>query len=83
MTLQAANYLEIKGLFDLISEKVAKMIKGKSAEQVRELFNIENDITPEEETQIRMQNEIVLPGNGKSRKNLIRPQFQRRRRRRH
>ena len=29
------------------------MMKGKSKEEIRELFNIENDFTPEEEEQIR------------------------------
>jgi S-phase kinase-associated protein 1 len=32
------------------------MMKGKSIEEIRELFNIENDFTPEEEEQIREEN---------------------------
>ena len=32
------------------------MIKGKSPEEIRETFNIENDFTPEEEEEIRREN---------------------------
>ncbi|KAI8608971.1 Skp1 family, dimerization domain-containing protein [Chytriomyces sp. MP71] len=53
----AANYLDIKNLLDLGCKTVANMIKGKSVEEVRKLFNIVNDFTPEEEEQIRKENE--------------------------
>lgn len=33
------------------------MIKGKSPEEIRKTFNIQNDFTPEEEDQIRRENE--------------------------
>ncbi|KAJ4976034.1 hypothetical protein NE237_001140 [Protea cynaroides] len=52
----AANYLEIKGLLHLTVEKAANMIRGKTPEQIREIFNIKNDFTPEEEEQIRKEN---------------------------
>ncbi|TGO54482.1 hypothetical protein BOTNAR_0266g00170 [Botryotinia narcissicola] len=42
----AANYLDIKALLD-----------GKSPEEIRKTFNITNDFTPEEEEQIRRENE--------------------------
>ena len=45
----AANYLDIKQLLELSCAKVASMIKGKSVQEVRNLFNIQNDFTPEEE----------------------------------
>ena len=52
----AANYLDIKPLLELSWAKVATMIKGKSVVEVRKLFNIENDLTPEEEAQILEEN---------------------------
>ncbi|CCW68372.1 unnamed protein product [Phytomonas sp. Hart1] len=54
--IMAANFLNVKDLLDLTCAFVANMIRGKSAEQIRELFNIENDFTPEEEAKIREEN---------------------------
>lgn len=34
----------------------ANMIKGKTPEEIRKLFNIQNDFSPEEEAQIRKEN---------------------------
>jgi S-phase kinase-associated protein 1 len=53
----AANYLEVKGLLDLTCQKVADMIKGKTPEQIRQTFGIVNDFTPEEEEEIRKENQ--------------------------
>ncbi|KAK9126356.1 hypothetical protein Scep_015202 [Stephania cephalantha] len=53
----AANYLDIKGLLDLTCQAVADWMKGMSVEEVRELFNIENDFTPEEEEAVRKENQ--------------------------
>lgn len=36
------------------------MIKGKTPEEIRKTFNIENDFTSEEEEQIRKENEWVM-----------------------
>jgi len=33
-----------------------QMIKGKSPEEIRTMFHIENDFTPEEEAQVRDEN---------------------------
>ncbi|KAI5294321.1 hypothetical protein KEM52_004256 [Ascosphaera acerosa] len=53
----AANYMDIKALLDIGCKTVANMIKGKSPEEIRKTFNIQNDFTPEEEDQIRRENE--------------------------
>ncbi|KAI5820598.1 Skp1 family, dimerization domain-containing protein [Pyronema omphalodes] len=53
----AANYLDIKPLLDVGCKTVANMIKGKSPEEIRKTFNIQNDFTAEEEEQIRRENE--------------------------
>lgn len=53
----AANYLDIKPLLDLTCKTVANMIKGKTPEEIRKTFNIINDFTPEEEEQVRRENE--------------------------
>ncbi|URE41469.1 SKP1-like protein [Musa troglodytarum] len=55
--LQAANYLNIKSLLDLTCQTVADMIKGKTPEDIRKTFNIKNDFTPEEEEEIRRENQ--------------------------
>ncbi|XP_021859004.2 SKP1-like protein 1A [Spinacia oleracea] len=53
----AANYLDIKSLLDLTCQTVADMIKNKSPEEIREIFHIKNDYTPEEEAEVRKENQ--------------------------
>ncbi|KAL1542882.1 SKP1-like protein 1A [Salvia divinorum] len=53
----AANYLDIKSLLDLTCQAVADMIKGKTPEEIRKTFNIKNDFTPDEEEQVRKENQ--------------------------
>ncbi|KAL6601671.1 hypothetical protein ACP70R_005979 [Stipagrostis hirtigluma subsp. patula] len=53
----AANYLNIKALLDLTCQTVADMIKGKTPEEIRKTFNIKNDFTPEEEEEVRRENQ--------------------------
>lgn len=52
----AANSLNIPGLLELSGAKVASMIKGRTAEEIRSAFNVTYDFTPEEEAQIREEN---------------------------
>lgn len=53
----AANYLNIKSLLDYTCFTVANMIKGKTPEEIRKQFNIQNDFTPEEEEEVRRENQ--------------------------
>lgn len=53
----AANYLDIKPMLDTACKTVANMIKGKTPEEIRKTFNIKVDFTPEEEEQVRKENE--------------------------
>lgn len=46
--INAANYLDIKSLLDLACSKIASTMKGKSAEEIRTIFNLENDLTEDE-----------------------------------
>ena len=54
--VMAANYLDIKPLLELSCAKVASLIKGKSVQEIRQFFNIENDFSPEEEEQVMQEN---------------------------
>lgn len=51
--INAAHYLGIKGLLNNGCKTVAKMINGKTPEQILQIFNIKNDFTPEQEEQMR------------------------------
>ncbi|KAK3813308.1 MAG: E3 ubiquitin ligase complex SCF subunit sconC, variant [Benniella sp.] len=53
----AANYMDIKPLLDLGCKTIAGIIRGKDPEEIRQAFGIENDFTPEEQAQIRLENE--------------------------
>jgi S-phase kinase-associated protein 1 len=53
----AANYLDISPLLDLLCHTTVGMIRGRSTEEIRKIFNIKNDFTPEEEAAIRKENE--------------------------
>ena len=48
--LIAANYLEVKPLYDMACQVVADMIRGKTTEEIREIYGVRNDFTVEEET---------------------------------
>ncbi|KAM0895762.1 hypothetical protein ACQ4PT_023629 [Festuca glaucescens] len=48
----AAQYLDYERLLGLICKAVGDMMAGKTAEQIRTTFGIENDFTPEEEAEI-------------------------------
>ena len=58
-TILAANYLEYVELLDTCCTAIAKMISGKTPQEIRKIFNIQNDFTEEEEKQIRKENEWI------------------------
>ncbi|KAL2245954.1 UNVERIFIED_CONTAM: SKP1-like protein 20 [Sesamum indicum] len=51
--VSATNYLDIKGLLDLVFQEIANRMQNKSVKWVRKTLCIENDFTPEEEEQIK------------------------------
>ncbi|KAJ3689829.1 hypothetical protein LUZ61_018993 [Rhynchospora tenuis] len=51
----AANYMDIEGLLYLCIEKIASLIRGKTVEEMREIFDIKNDFTREEEKKIQAE----------------------------
>jgi len=53
----AANFLNIKSLLELTCQHVANMMKGKTPDEIRTTFNIKNDFTPEEEEEVRRENQ--------------------------
>jgi S-phase kinase-associated protein 1 len=53
---QAANFLNVQRLMDAGCRALADTIKDKSVEEMRAMFGIENDFTPEEEEEIKKQN---------------------------
>ena len=46
--INAANYMDIPSLIDLSCAKIASLMKGKTAQEIRTMFNIECDLTEEE-----------------------------------
>jgi S-phase kinase-associated protein 1 len=57
-TILAANYLDIKPLLNVTCKAVANMIKGKTPDELRKVFNIENDLS-EEEDEIAKDNQWI------------------------
>ncbi|KAH7825399.1 SKP1-like protein 1A [Monocercomonoides exilis] len=51
----AANFLDIKPLLDLCCAAIANSLKGKTPEEIRREYNIENDLTPEDEEEIKAE----------------------------
>jgi len=58
----AANFMDIKPLLDLTCLAVSIAIKGKTAPQLREIFNISNEFSPDEEAQIREESQWTQEG---------------------
>jgi S-phase kinase-associated protein 1 len=58
--INAGNYLHCTQLIDLGILKIATMIKDKEPDEVKTMFHIEKDITPEEEQKVRDENKWVF-----------------------
>lgn len=58
--VRAANYLDIKSLLELTCKTVGEIMHGKTSEQIRQAFKIANDFSPEEEEEIRKENQWAL-----------------------
>ena len=53
---KASNYMNIPDLVALTTAKMATLIKGKKAGQIREMFGIKNDLSEEEESKLKEEN---------------------------
>jgi len=54
--MRAADYLCAESLLNACAMCIADAIRGKSAQEIREILGIENDFTPEEEAAIQQEN---------------------------
>ncbi|KAH6795921.1 hypothetical protein C2S51_036907 [Perilla frutescens var. frutescens] len=52
----AANYLNIKELLDALCRQVADMMRGKTPEELRNIFHIKNDYSQEEMNEVKKEN---------------------------
>ncbi|KAJ0967013.1 hypothetical protein J5N97_023930 [Dioscorea zingiberensis] len=55
--IAASDFLRVKDLQILTCSRVANIIKGKSVDDIRTTFNISNDLSPEEEADVRKENQ--------------------------
>ncbi|KAI8865334.1 Skp1-domain-containing protein, partial [Ramicandelaber brevisporus] len=53
--IMAANYLEVRSLLMKACTAVANMMRGKTAEEMREHFGVKSDFTPEEYEHVKAQ----------------------------
>lgn len=58
--LLAANYLDCQEMLDALTQHTANLIKGKTPEQLRELFKTPDDIPDEKKKEIHEQNKFLL-----------------------
>ena len=53
--IHGANYLNIPRLIDSCCDRLGLMIQGRSVEEVRKIFDIQSDFTPDEEERMRRE----------------------------
>lgn len=58
--LLAANYLDCQDMLESLTQHTANLIKGKTPEQLRELFKVPDDIPDEKKREIHEQNKFLL-----------------------
>lgn len=52
----AANFLDLKGLLDVCCRTVANSVLGKTPKEIYEMFGVAEELTPEEEAEVRKDN---------------------------
>lgn len=57
--IMCANYLDIPNMLELVCANFVSRIKDKTPEEIREMFDIVNDLTPEEEQRIKEENKWI------------------------
>ena len=55
--LNTANYLQNDTLVELLQAKIASLIRGESADNIRKIFGIPDEDTPEEKAMMARENE--------------------------
>ena len=58
--VEAANYMDIKSLFELTSAKVASIIKARNTEEIKKTFNLSDNFSKEEEDLILKENQWCI-----------------------
>lgn len=61
MLLNAANVCDAAYLIDVCCYEMAQRMMGRTPEELRKMLGIVNDFTPEEEEQVRRENEWIEP----------------------
>lgn len=56
--ISGARYLDMNVLLKQACKTVSNKLVGKSAEEIRREFNIENDLSPEEQERLRQENSL-------------------------
>jgi hypothetical protein len=62
----AVDYLHCQRLMNYACAFIGKLVKGKKADEMRRIFGIVNDLTPDEIANIRKENEWVRQYSGVS-----------------
>ena len=54
--INAATFMEMDQMLELVVAKVATQIKGRTTEEVKEFFELDDDYTPEDEAKVHAEN---------------------------